>query len=141
MSTAVIMAAPDVVLCSLCDFRSPSLSLWLSHLRQVHRSDSGIKITCPVRGCEAVAYEKVNSLCSHMYRAHRALCTTGTSTGTVNDSVSSCSTDTTDVMHTGGPFFVTEDLQHNALTPLSRRKRAACTFFILKKRGCYHRLQ
>ena len=109
------MVASDVVLCSLCDFHSPSLSLWLSHQCQVHRSGSTIKITCSVCVCKAVAYEKVNSLRSHMYRAHRALCTTGSSTGSLNDPVSSWITDTTDVLprSTCGAFFLTEDLQHN----------------------------
>ena len=67
------MAASEVVVCSLCNFRSPSLALWLSHLRQVHRSDPAVNITCPVSTCRAF-YDKVNSFCSHMYRSHRALC-------------------------------------------------------------------
>ena len=66
------MAAFGVV-CSLCNFRSPSLTLWLSHLRQVHRSDPAVNITCPVSTCRAF-YDKVNSFCSHVYRSHRALC-------------------------------------------------------------------
>ena len=73
MVYATGMAASEVVVCSLCNFRSPSLALWLSHLRQVHRSDPAVNITCPVSTCRAF-YDKVNSFYSHMYRSHRALC-------------------------------------------------------------------
>ena len=64
------MAAREVYVCSLCDARSPSIYLWMSHVRLVHRSDSGISLTCPIRGCDAL-YSKVNSVCSHIYRRHR----------------------------------------------------------------------
>lgn len=56
--------------CSLCDVRSPSLSLWMSHVRLVHVSDSSVSLSCPVEGCDA-SYSKVNSICSHIYRKHR----------------------------------------------------------------------
>ena len=62
--------ATSSVVCVLCSSRSPSLSLWLSHLRQVHRTDTDISLQCPVRGC-STTYKKVNSFCSHMYRQHR----------------------------------------------------------------------
>ena len=58
------------VVCALCSSRFPTLSLWLSHLRQVHRTDTDISLQCPVRGC-STTYKKVNSFCSHMYRQHR----------------------------------------------------------------------
>ena len=64
------MDVGSVYVCPLCSSRSPTLSLWLSHLRQVHRTDTGISLPCPVRGCPTT-YKKVNSLCSHMYRQHR----------------------------------------------------------------------
>lgn len=57
-------------LCSLCDARSPSVTLWMSHVRLVHQFDSGISLSCPVHGCSAV-YSKVNSICSHIYRQHK----------------------------------------------------------------------
>ena len=56
----------------LCTSRSPSLNLWLSHLRHVHRNDSDVCVSCPVSGCNAT-YKKINSFCSHMYRQHREI--------------------------------------------------------------------
>ncbi len=65
------MDVPALV-CSLCNGRSSSLTLWMSHLRQVHVSDVDISVSCPVRECGTV-YSKVNSLCSHIYRRHKDL--------------------------------------------------------------------
>lgn len=60
----------SVIVCSLCDVRSTSLSLWISHLRQVHSNDDGISLSCPLPNCSA-SYRNVNSFCSHIYRKHR----------------------------------------------------------------------
>ena len=57
------------LVCSLCNTRSPSISLWMSHLCQVHRSEVNISVSCPVDECNAL-YSNVNSLCSHVYRTH-----------------------------------------------------------------------
>ncbi len=57
------------LVCQLCSARSTSLSLWMSHLRQVHQC-ANISLPCPVDKCSAV-YSKVNSLCSHIYRVHK----------------------------------------------------------------------
>lgn len=62
----------SVYVCSLCGVRSPSVSLWTSHLRQVHLTESNISLSCPVGECSAV-YSKVNSLYSHVYRKHNGL--------------------------------------------------------------------
>lgn len=64
------MTTMAVYLCPICESRSPTLSLWLSHLRLVHHSESRVELSCPADSCNAV-YSKVNSLCSHMYRTHR----------------------------------------------------------------------
>ena len=60
------------LICSLCGARSPSLTLWMSHLRQVHEAETNITVSCPATECGAV-YSKVNSLCSHIYRRHKDL--------------------------------------------------------------------
>lgn len=60
------------LICSLCSTRSPSISLWMSHLRQVHQSETNISLSCPMDECCSV-YSKVNSLCSHVYRRHKDL--------------------------------------------------------------------
>ena len=66
------MATTQTLICSLCDARSPSIALWMSHLRNVHQSETEISVSCPMHECSAV-YSKVNSLCSHVYRKHKAL--------------------------------------------------------------------
>ena len=58
-----------VFVCSLCSARSPSLSLWMSHLRQVHSNEASLNINCPLHDCSAV-YGNVHSLFSHIYRKH-----------------------------------------------------------------------
>lgn len=73
------MAARNSVVCPLCSSRSSSLPLWLCHLRQVHRFDSDICMNCPVGDCNTT-YKKVNSFCSHMYRQHREVACTRSST-------------------------------------------------------------
>lgn len=55
----------------LCESRSSSLSLLMSHLRLAHASDADINLSCPVRECSS-RYSNVNSVCSHIYRKHRA---------------------------------------------------------------------
>ena len=72
------MAALNSVVCPPCNSRSPSLPLWLSHLRLVHRSDCDLSLRCPVDACSAT-YKKVNSFCSHMYRQYREIACTSTS--------------------------------------------------------------
>ena len=57
-------------ICLLCNARAPTISLWMSYLRQVHQSDSDKSISCPVPECGAT-YSNVNSICSHMYRTHK----------------------------------------------------------------------
>ena len=100
------------VACSLCDFRSPSLSLWLSHLRHVHRSDTAITIKCPVGDCGAV-YDKVNSFCSHMYRSHRVLCTTDTDASANNKQTTASPSSIVHPMSIETGTEVSDDLQHD----------------------------
>lgn len=88
--------ARSVYVCSLCGTRSPSISLWMSHLRQVH-SESDLKdsLPCLVGECGAI-YSKVNSLCSHVYRKHKdstlssgSICIPCGDNSTVQESISS----------------------------------------------------
>lgn len=67
-----------VYVCTLCTSRSPSLSLWMSHLRQVHHS-SDATLSCPIGECDAT-YSRVNSLCSHVYRKHKEASTSAPET-------------------------------------------------------------
>lgn len=64
-------SATAFLTCPLCNTRSPSIHLWMSHLRQVHSSELNVSISCPVDECSLV-YSKVNSLCSHIYRHHKS---------------------------------------------------------------------
>ena len=64
--------AQTAVICSHCGARSPSVSLWMSHLRQVHQLLDHFAVSCPVNGCGAM-YSNVNSMCSHINRKHRNL--------------------------------------------------------------------
>ena len=100
------------VACSLCDCRSPSLSLWLSHLRHVHRSDTAITIKCPVSECGAI-YDKVNSFCSHMYRSHRLLCTTDTEADANNKQTTVLPPSTVHPILVETGTMVSDDLQHD----------------------------
>ena len=66
----IVIMATFYLACPLCSSRAPSLTLWMSHLRQVHESDSNISVSCPYDECTAT-YTKVNSICSHIYRQHK----------------------------------------------------------------------
>ena len=59
----------DEVGCPLCDFRSPTTPLLLSHLRSVHSSDPQFNVTCGINGC-TVSSRSFSALYSHIYR-HR----------------------------------------------------------------------
>ena len=63
-------SSASVIICSYCSARSTSLSLWMSHLRQVHSNEHNLSLTCPLPNCTA-SYSNVNSLCSHIYRKHQ----------------------------------------------------------------------
>ena len=73
--------------CLLCGARSPSITLWMSHLRQVYSSEGNLSLNCPSNGCSAV-YSNVNSLCSHIYRKHHQddICTQGSDDTTLSES-------------------------------------------------------
>lgn len=67
---SIMESFASVYVCSLCSARSTSLSLWMSHLRQVHSNESSTSIiSCPVHDCSA-EYGNVHSLISHIYRKH-----------------------------------------------------------------------
>ena len=62
--------AADLVLCSLCSFRTRTVSEWISHLRLVHFEDKEFIVTCGINGCIS-SYNKCSSFLSHVYRHHR----------------------------------------------------------------------
>ena len=125
-------------MCPLCNSRSPSLPLWLSHLRLVHRSDCDLSLRCPVDACSAT-YKKVNSFCSHMYRQHREIACTSTS-ATANPSHimqndSSGITEEHDSSSLINNPNMIEDLQHDIdhlLGTDSFEQRKKSSLFLLK---------
>lgn len=71
--------------CILCSVQSPSLFLWMSHVRLVHPLDENISIPCPVSGCNAV-YAKTNLVLLHIYRRHRGVIICSSNNPVVNAS-------------------------------------------------------
>lgn len=67
-SSAAVTRAP--IDCNLCNFRAPTLNLYVSHLRSVHAEDSDFYVECGIDGC-VNKYEKCSSFISHVYRNHR----------------------------------------------------------------------
>ena len=67
-SSAAVTRAP--IDCSLCNFRAPTLNLYVSRLRSVHAEDSDFYVECDIDGC-VNKYEKCSSFISHVYRNHR----------------------------------------------------------------------
>ena len=132
--------ATSSVVCVLCSSRSPSLSLWPSHLRQVHRTDTDISLQCPVRGC-STTYKKVNSFCSHMYRQHREEITNKQG----SESASTLAGEQTPISQTTGFFStsatvgpVSDELQHDIhqlldIDSLDQRKKSSLFLLQLKE--------
>ena len=56
--------------CPLCGYLSPTLSLYISHLRLVHSKDDNFRITCRIDECTEV-FGAFAALNSHVYRCHR----------------------------------------------------------------------
>ena len=65
--------------CQMCDCVSPSITLYVSHLRLVHSKDSSFNLICNIEGCKATfgAFAAYNS---HIYRRHRGPLGLSTST-------------------------------------------------------------
>lgn len=57
--------------CALCRFLSPSVALYVSHLRLVHSTDSTFHVSCNIAGCSQ-EFRSFSSFNSHIYRWHRA---------------------------------------------------------------------
>ena len=56
--------------CSLCGYLSPTLSLYVSHLRLVHSKDKTFYVTCGIDKCTEV-FGAFAALNSHIYCHHR----------------------------------------------------------------------
>ena len=122
-----------VFICSLCNTRSPSLPLWMSHLRLVHHEEDCV-VQCPVQDCDAF-YSKVNSLCSHVYRKHRGIY-----------AISSARSTCQDVPKVSGSgiiiidFFLPSSLSHDVNQLLQRdaheQKKKSSIFLLQLKEEC-----
>ena len=62
--------ATTVQQCPLCQSLSPSLLLYISHLRLVHSQDPSFHVSCDIDGCCDV-FRAFSSYNSHVYRRHR----------------------------------------------------------------------
>ena len=65
------MAEAGSYSCPLCKTESPTLKLYVSHLRVVHSKDPSFGIICGVGGCREV-FRTFSAFNSHIYRHHRA---------------------------------------------------------------------
>lgn len=65
------MSTSYAISCPLCQSLSPTLKLYISHLRLVHQTDPKFNITCGIGGCTKtfVTFPAYNS---HVYRCHRS---------------------------------------------------------------------
>ena len=64
------MAESSTKTCPLCNILSPTLKLYISHLRLVHHSDPGFNITCGIDNCTK-KFRTFPAFNSHVYRCHR----------------------------------------------------------------------
>ena len=62
--------ASIIVPCPLCGIPSPSLKLYVSHLRSVHGKDPNFNVMCGIDGCREV-FRSFAAFNSHIYRHHR----------------------------------------------------------------------
>ena len=54
-----------------CPFLSPTLKLYVSHLRVIHSKDANFSVLCGVRGCREV-FRTFSAFNSHVYRHRRS---------------------------------------------------------------------
>lgn len=72
----------------MCNFGSPTRSLWLSHLRSVYGEDENFSIVCQIDNC-CRSYQKCSSFVSHVYRQHRGVLICNERRSTVNTALES----------------------------------------------------
>ena len=58
-------------ICPLCDCYSPTLKLYVSHLRVSHSKDPSFNVMCGVGGCREV-FRAFSAFNAHIYRHHRS---------------------------------------------------------------------
>ena len=63
--------AQAVQACPLCGFLSPSLTLYVSHLRLVHSQDRNFSVICGISNCTK-SFRRFAAFGSHVYRHHRS---------------------------------------------------------------------
>lgn len=92
--------------CPLCEYYSPSLVLYVSHLRLVHSHDPSFRVSCDLGGCEGQVFRAFSAFNSHVYRRHRV------ALGLEKDDVSS------EVEHDPGPSHASQVLdEHHFINP------------------------
>ena len=122
------------LICVLCGARASSLTLWMSHLRQVHESED-VAIFCPVPECNAI-YSKVNSLCSHVYRKHRNyMYSTNTSEGIadVQGPADVQNPAFNDVLDLSIPSSIAHDVNHLLHRDVFEQKKNSALFLLQLK--------
>ena len=62
-------STPGLYSCPLCSSPSPTLKLYVSHLRVLHSKDPLFSILCGVRGCREV-FRTFSAFNSHIYNRH-----------------------------------------------------------------------
>ena len=68
-STSSISMASPIIQCVLCGIPSPSLKLFVSHLRSVHGKDLNFNVMCNISECREV-FRAFSAFNSHVYRHH-----------------------------------------------------------------------
>ena len=56
--------------CQLCRVSTPTLKLYVSHLRVMHAKDEAFNVLCGVNDCREV-FRTFSAFNSHIYRHHR----------------------------------------------------------------------
>ena len=65
------MASSTGYACPFCGDLSPTLKLYVSHLRVIHSKDANFSVLCGVRGCREV-FRTFSAFNSHVYHHHRS---------------------------------------------------------------------
>jgi hypothetical protein len=64
-------AGAESLSCQLCGYLSPTLRIYISHLRQVHSKDDKFSVICGIQQCR-LRFSTFGAYNSHVYRMHRS---------------------------------------------------------------------
>ena len=90
--------------CPVCSVFSPTLKLYVGHLRTTHAKESSFSVLCGVNGCREV-FRTFSAFNSHIYRHHRA------------DIGMECATCTTQSPDEDRPFNLSQDVDDGGTDP------------------------